>query len=114
MRNVYMEEDAENIMDGEKDQRLCAHGNWNREGRDTTTNSAKSKAEVLWTCHAIRWFGKGDDVSIWRGKEKTRKTKEKVDGRPILETTGMNLAELRDATTDSRKWKGLIKTVVRV
>src|ERR1043165_5464778 len=44
-------------------------------------NSAKSKVEVLWTCHAIRWFGKGYDVSIWRGKEKTRKTKEKVDGR---------------------------------
>src|ERR1043165_6183492 len=84
MRNVYMEEDAENIMDGEKDQRLGAHGNWNREGRDTTTNSAKSKAEVLWTCHAIRWFGKGYDVSIWRGKEKTRKTKEKVDGRDTL------------------------------
>ena len=26
---VHMEEDAENIMDGEKDQRLGAHGHWN-------------------------------------------------------------------------------------
>ena len=30
------------------------------------------------------------------------------------ETTGMNLAELRDATADRRKWRGLIMKVARV
>src|SRR5688572_28968002 len=52
-----------------------------RHYNSVNCNSAKSKVEVLWTCHAIRRIGKRNDVSIWRGKEKTRTTKEKVDGR---------------------------------
>ena len=29
----------------------------------------------------IQWIGKTNDAGVWRGKQKTRKTKEKVDGR---------------------------------
>ena len=32
----------------------------------------------------------------------------------IHETTGMNLAELRDATVERTKWRSLIMTVARV
>ena len=32
----------------------------------------------------------------------------------IHETTGMNLAELRDAAVERVKWRGLIMTVARV
>src|ERR1043165_8784519 len=65
--------------------------------------------------HVMRSDGLEKDMMLAYGEGRRKQ------GRPrkkwmdeILETTGMNLAELRDATTDRRKWKGLIKTVARV
>ena len=47
--------------------------------------------------------------------------RSRKQGRPrkrwmdvIHETTGMNLAELRDATVERTKWRSLIMTVARV
>ena len=72
-----------------------------------------STVYCIWTCYEIRWFRKGNDAGIWRGKEETRKTKEKwMDD--IHETTGMNLAELRDVTSERKKWRRFIMTVARV
>jgi len=41
-------------------------------------------------------------VVPWRGKEKERATKEKID--EIHEVTGMKLAELRDVMTERKQW----------
>src|SRR6218665_2428699 len=38
------------------------HGDWNRRRRKATTNSAKKKARILWTCYAIRRTGKKNDA----------------------------------------------------
>ena len=52
---------------------------WRRR-RNATTNSAKKKARILWTCYAIRWIGKRNDAGIWRWKKEERTTKKKMDG----------------------------------
>src|SRR5688572_11306642 len=78
-----------------------------------TVPRAKLKFFGQWTCHAIRRIGKGNDASIWRGKEKQGRPRKKWMDE-IHEVTRMNLAELRDATADRRKWRGLIMTVARV
>src|SRR6218665_40556 len=63
-----------------------------------STNSAKKEAIILWTCYAIRWIGKGNNVGTRRWKEEERTTKDKWMDE-IHEVTGMKLPELRDATT---------------
>jgi len=57
---------------------LFKHGDWNRR-RNTTTNSTKKEARILWTCYAIEWIGKRNDAGTRKWKEEER-TKEKMDG----------------------------------
>ena len=37
----------------------------------------RAKLRFFWTHHAIRWIGKTNDAGVWRGKQKTRKTRGK-------------------------------------
>ena len=52
-------------------------------------------------------------LACGEGRSKQGRTRKKWMDE-IHETTGMNLAELRDATAEREKWRILIRTVARV
>ena len=47
-----------------------------------------------------------------QGRKQGRPRRKWMD--EIHETTGMNLEELRDATTERRKWRGLTMVIAKV
>ena len=83
--------------------------------KDETLQQTVLRAKLRFFGHIMRSDGLEKQMMLACG-EGSRK-----QGRPrrkwmdeIHETTGMNLAELRDATTERRKWRGLTMTIARV
>src|ERR1700733_6882683 len=72
----------------------------------------KAECWGLWTYHEIKGIGKGNDDGMWRRKKKKRSTKEKWMDE-IQERTGMNLANLRDATMERKQWRRYIMLIAR-
>src|SRR6218665_3575837 len=90
------------------------HGDWNRRRRNATTNSAKKKARILWTCYAIRWTGKRMMLAYGDGRRRRGRPRRKwMDEIHVHEVTGMKLAELRDVTAERKHWRRMVKTVAR-
>ena len=82
--------------------------------KDETLLQSILKARLRFFGHVMRLNGLEKEIMLACG-EGIRK-----QGRPrkrwmdmIHETTGMNLADLRDATADRVKWRNLVLTVVR-
>ena len=73
------------------------------------TNSAKKEARILWTCHAIRWIGKGMMLACGDGRMRRGRPRRKWMDE-THEVTGMKLAELKDVTTERKHWRRLVKT----
>src|SRR6218665_1136769 len=80
------------------------HGDWNRRRRNATTNSAKKKARILWTCYAIRWTGKRMMLAHGDGRRRRERPRSKWMDE-IHEVTGMKLAVLRDVTMERKIWR---------
>jgi len=83
--------------------------------KEETLQQTVLRAKLRFFGHVMRSDGLEKDMMLAYGEGRRKQ------GRPrkkwmdeILEKTAMNLAELRDATMDRRKWKGLIKTVAKV
>ena len=74
------------------------------------TEGSKTEVDVLWPRDESKWYGKGYDAGIRRGKKKKRKYSYQGWVEEIL-ISGMNLAELRDAVEDRDLWRKLEKMV---
>jgi hypothetical protein len=95
---------------GKKWRKWISWRNWRREERTAKTNKVDKEAEFLWTCYAIKRYGKINDVGELRRQEKIRKIKKWMD--EIQERTEMNLVELRDTAVDRKageesSWRSL-------
>ena len=82
---------------------------------EETLQQTVLRAKLRFFGHVMRSDGLEKEMMLAYGEGRRKQ------GRPrkkwmdeIHETTGMNLAELRDATADRRKWRGLIMMVARV
>src|ERR1700733_12811217 len=110
-----MEEDAKNILDGEKvNEEVCLTIGVEKD--ETLQQMAiRRKVRVLWTYHEIKGIGKGNDDGMWmmwrRKKKRGRPRKKWMD--EIHERTEMNLAELREATMERRQWRRYIMLIAR-
>jgi len=112
MWDVDMEEDAKNIMDGEKDQWKCTHGDWNRRRWNATTNSTKKKLGFFG--HVMRSDGLEKRMMLAYGDGRRRRGWERRKWMDeIHEVIGMKLMEPRDVTTERKHWRRLVKTVTR-
>src|SRR6218665_2595829 len=89
------------------------HGDWNRRRRNATTNSAKKKARIFWTCYAIRWTGKRMMLAHGDGRRRSGRPRRKWMDE-IHEVTGMKLAELRDVTTERKIWRKMVKQLLEL
>ena len=83
--------------------------------KEETLQQTVLRAKLRFFGHVMRSDGLEKEMMLAYGEGRRKQ------GRPrkkwmdeIHETTGMNLAELRDATADRRKWRGLTRTVARV
>src|SRR6218665_923709 len=102
-----MEEDAKNIMDGEKDKSKCTIGDLNR--RNATTDSDKKEG---FFGHVMRSDGleKGMTLACGEGRRRRGRPRRKWMDE-IHEITGMKLAELRDRR---KQWRRIAMMVTRV
>ena len=80
---------------------------WNRR-RNTTTNSAKKKARILWTDGLEKRMMLAHEDGRRRRGRPSRKWMDEIH-----EVTGMKLAELRDVTAERKHWRRMVKTVAR-
>jgi len=70
------------------------------------------EVDVLWPCNESKWYGKGYDAGVGRGKKKR--------GRPmkrwmeeVVRMSEMRLDELRDTVKDRDSWRKLTMTIAR-
>ena len=83
--------------------------------KEETLQQTVLKGKLRFFGHVMRSEGLEKDMMLafGEGKKKLGRPRKKWMDE-IYETTGLNLAELRDATMDRKKWRSLIMTVARV
>ena len=99
-----LEEDAENILEGKKDRRVGTHRDWYRKRGIVKQTVLRRKLGFFG--HVMRSNGLEKDMML-AYREGRRK-----QGRPrkrwmdeVHETTGMNLEELKEATSERKQWR---------
>src|SRR5678815_1938472 len=83
--------------------------------KEETLKQTVLRAKLRFFGHVMRSDGLEKEMMLAYGEGRRKQ------GRPrkkwmdeIHDTTGMNLAELRDATADRRKWRGLILSLIHI